>query len=87
MNDANKMFARQKSSLTQGGGTMTNKEKFEGKTVEIFAPFGGRSLGYLIVSKVLKENVICGTIVGTDIETAYYLSDGISVEVMSNPIM
>lgn len=62
---------------------MTNKEKFEGKTVEIFAPFGGRSLGQLKVSEVLQDNVICGTIVGTDIETAYYLSDGIRVKVVA----
>ena len=62
---------------------MTNKEKFEGKTVEVFAPFGGRSLGFLKVSEVLKENVVCGTIVGTDITTAYYLSDGIRMKIVS----
>ena len=62
---------------------MTKKEKYEGKTVEIFAPYSCRSLGQLKVSEVLEENVLCGTIVGTDIETAYYLSDGISVRVVS----
>lgn len=62
---------------------MTNKEKYEGKTVEIFAPFGGRSLGLLNVSEVLENNVLCGTIVGTDIETAYDLSDGIRVKVVA----
>ncbi|MFS0657484.1 hypothetical protein AB1L07_02500 [Niallia alba] len=61
---------------------MTNKEKYEGKIVEIFTP-GGRSLGQLQVSQVLKDNVLCGTIVGTDIETAYYLSDGIRVKVVA----
>jgi hypothetical protein len=61
---------------------MSNKEKYEGKTVEIFAPFGGRSLGKLQVWEVLKDNVLCGTIIGTDIETAYYLSDGIKVVVV-----
>lgn len=62
---------------------MIIKEKYEGKTIQIYAPFGGRSLGQLKVTEVLDENVLCGTIVGTDIETAYYLSDGIKVDIIS----
>jgi hypothetical protein len=62
---------------------MTNKEKYEGKTVQIYAPFGGRPLHKLQVSQVLEDNILYGTIVGTDVETAYYLSDGIKTEVLS----
>lgn len=62
---------------------MTNKEKYEGKTIQIYAPFGGRSLGQLNVSEVVDDNVLVGTIVGTDITTAYYLSDGINVKVVA----
>ncbi|MGN0022216.1 MAG: hypothetical protein ACI35Z_15545 [Sphingobacterium hotanense] len=60
---------------------MTNKEKYEGKTVQIFAPFGGRFLGKLKVETVLNDNVLCGTIPELNIETAYYLSDGIRVDI------
>lgn len=62
---------------------MKNKEKYEGKTVQIYAPFGGRPLHKIQVSQVLDNNVLCGTIVGTDVETAYYLSDGIKAEVIA----
>lgn len=62
---------------------MTNKEKFEGKIVQIYAPFGGRPLHKIQVEQVLEDNVLYGTIVGTDVETAYYLSDGIKAEVVS----
>ncbi|MFV1457603.1 hypothetical protein [Bacillus mycoides] len=51
--------------------------------VQIYAPFGGRPLGKLQVTEVLDNNVLVGTIVGTDIVTAYYLSDGIRAEVLT----
>lgn len=57
---------------------MDNKEKYEGKTVMIFSPTG-RQLGRLQVEEVLGNNVLCGVIPESQIETAYYLSDGITV--------
>lgn len=62
---------------------MDNKEKYEGTLVQIYAPFGGRPLGKLQVTEVLDNNVLVGTVVGTDIVTAYYLSDGIRAEVLT----
>lgn len=62
---------------------MSNKEKYEGKTVQIYAPFGGRALHKIECDEVKNENVLCGIIVGTDVYTAYYLSDGIRAEVVS----
>lgn len=57
---------------------MDNKEKYEGKTVMIFSP-AGRQLGRLQVEEVLGDNVLHGIIPELQIETAYYLSDGIYV--------
>lgn len=56
------------------------KEEYEGKTVKIFAPFGGRFLGFLKVIKVINDNILYGLIPNTDVYTAYTLSDGIRVE-------
>lgn len=39
---------------------MSNKEKYEGKTVDIFAPFGGRKLDTLNVTEVIDENCLYG---------------------------
>lgn len=65
---------------------MTNKEKYEGKTVQIHAPFGGRNLGVLKVTEVMEDDILCGTIKengpADGVETAYYLSDGIHVTVI-----
>lgn len=58
---------------------MIIKEKYEGKTVKIFAPFGGRFLGRLKVKEVIGENHLCGVIPELGLETAYSLSDGIKV--------
>ena len=63
---------------------MSNKEKYEGKTVEIFAPFGGRKLDELSVSQVLDDTCLYGTSELSGVETAYYLSDGITVNVIVN---
>lgn len=63
---------------------MNNAERYTGKLVQIYAPpfTGGRKLHKLHVEEVLDNNVLAGTIQGTDIRTAYYLSDGISAEVL-----
>lgn len=60
---------------------MNNKEKYEGKTVEIFAPNGGRKLDVLNVSQVIDDTCLYGTSELSGIETAYDLSDGVKVNV------
>lgn len=62
---------------------MSNKEKYEGKTVEIFAPFSGRKLDKLKVSQVLDDICLYGTSELSGIETAYDLSDGIIVNIIA----
>lgn len=57
------------------------KDKYEGKTVKIFAPFTDRFLGYLKVTEVVEDNHLYGLIPNTDVYTCYTLSDGIRVEV------
>ncbi len=57
----------------------SNKEMYEGKTVEIYAPFNGRMLDKLSVTEVIDDNCLYGTSENSEIETAYYLSDGIRV--------
>ena len=57
------------------------KDKYEGKTVKIFAPFTDRFLGYLKVIEVIEGKHLYGLIPNTDIYTCYTLSDGIRVEV------
>ena len=65
---------------------MNNKEKYEGKTIDIYAPFGGRKLDTLYVIEVMGDNLTCiygeSEISGT--ETAYNLSDGIRVEIVED---
>lgn len=61
------------------GKFLTNKEKFEGKEVDIYAPFGGRLLDKLFVKEVIEDNCLYGESLISGIETAYYLSDGIRV--------
>lgn len=61
---------------------MDNKEKYEGKTVQIYAPYSGRPLHKIIVKEVIKNTHLFGTIVGTDVDTAYCLTDGVEVEVL-----
>lgn len=58
---------------------MTEKEKYEGKIVKIYSPMNGRYLGRLKVTEVINENIIYGVIPELEIETAYYLSDGIKL--------
>lgn len=62
-------------------GFKTRKEMYEGKTVEIYAPFNGRLLDKLSVTEVIDDNCLHGTSETIGIETAYYLSDGIRVVV------
>ena len=57
----------------------SNKERYEGKTVDIYAPFNGRLLDKLSVTEVIDDNCLYGTSEINGIETAYYLSDGIRV--------
>lgn len=57
------------------------KVRYEGKKIRIFAPFGGRFLGYLQVTEVIGDNTLYGLIPGTGLYTAYTLSDGIRVEI------
>lgn len=59
----------------------TRKEMYEGKTVEIYAPFNGRLLDKLSVTEVIDDECLYGTSENSGIETAYYLSDGIRVVV------
>ena len=57
------------------------REKYEGKTVKIFAPFRGRFLSHLKVIEVIGNNILYGIIPNTDLYTSYALSDGIRVEI------
>lgn len=57
------------------------KDKYEGKTVKIFAPFTDRFLSYLKVTEVIEDKHLYGLIPNTDVYTCYTLSDGIRVEV------
>jgi hypothetical protein len=57
------------------------KDKYLGKTIEIFTPFG-RLIHKGKVFDVINNNVICLMIEGTDIETAVYLDDGIKVNII-----
>jgi hypothetical protein len=61
---------------------MTLKEKYVGKTIEVYTPFG-RLVHRGKVTDVVDDEVICFTIEGTDIETAVYLSDGIKVKIVA----
>lgn len=61
---------------------MSNKEKYEGKTVDIYAPFGGRKLDTLYVIEVIDEHCIYGESEISGIETAYDLNDRITVRVI-----
>ena len=61
---------------------MSNKEKYEGKTVEVYSPFG-RKLDTLLVIEVINEHCIYGeSKTKKDFETAYDLNDGITVKVV-----
>lgn len=60
---------------------MGMKDRYEGKTIRIFAPFSARILGYLQVIEVIGDNTLYGVIPNTDLYTAYSLSDGIRVEI------
>lgn len=60
---------------------MSNKEKYEGRIVDIFAPFGGRKLDTLRVTEVKNEDCLYGESQISGIETAYYLSDMITLKV------
>lgn len=59
---------------------MTNKEKYEGKIVDIYAPFGGRRLDRIKVIEVIGEKHLYGKSTISKIETAYCLSDGLTVK-------
>lgn len=61
---------------------MTLKEKFLGKTIEVYSPFG-RLLCRGKVTEVVTNEVIFFTIEDTDIETAVYLSDRIKVKIVA----
>lgn len=62
---------------------MANKEKYEGKVVNIYAPLNGRKIDVLKVIEVINDNCIYGESEVSGVETAYYLSDGIKVEITS----
>jgi hypothetical protein len=64
---------------------MINPLIYEGKIVNIFAPFGGRRLDVLYVTEVTGKNlnILYGTSRLSGIETAYDLDDGIKVEIVS----
>lgn len=62
---------------------MSKKEIYEGKTIDIFAPGGGRKLDTLSVKEVIDENVLYGVSEVSGIETAYYLNDGISIQIVA----
>lgn len=66
---------------------LINKEKYEGKTVKVYAPFNGRFLGRLEVGEVINENVLSGVIPETGMITAYYLSDGIKLVVEDEEVI
>lgn len=74
-----KMIRREKREVNVMSKFLTNKERFEGKEVDIYAPFGGRLLDKLLVKEVIEDNCIYGESLISGIETAYYLSDGIRV--------
>jgi ferredoxin-fold anticodon binding domain-containing protein len=61
---------------------MILKEKYVGKTIEVYTPFS-RLVHRGKVTDVVDDEVICFTIEGTDIETAVYLSDGIKVKIVA----
>lgn len=63
------------------GRFLTNKERYEGKTVEVYALFNGRLLDKLTVTEVIGNDCLYGTSENSGIETAFYLSDGIRVVV------
>jgi len=74
-----KMIRREKREVNVMSKFLTNKERFEGKEVDIYAPFGGRLLDKLLLKEVIEDNCIYGESLISGIETAYYLSDGIRV--------
>ena len=59
---------------------MNNSEKYTGKVVDIYAPTG-RKIDRLKVDEVLNDDVLCGESLIHDFYTAYYLSDGVSVQI------
>lgn len=61
---------------------MTNKEKYEGKVVDIFAPFNGRKLDTLYVIEVINDTCIYGESEISGIDTVYDLSDGITLTIV-----
>lgn len=63
---------------------MTNKQKYEGQTVLVYAPadYGGRYLGIMHVEEVLDDTKICGLISGTDIYGVHDLNDGVRLVIV-----
>lgn len=55
---------------------MTNKEKYEGKTVRIYSPISGRFMGRIVVEEVLENTKLCGIICGTDVYGVHDLNGG-----------
>lgn len=65
---------------------MTNKEKYEGKTVKVYAPLrgslGGRLLDILTIEMVYDDDSTLYEVSKiSGIKTAYYLRDGIELEI------
>lgn len=61
---------------------MSNKEKYEGKTVEVYSPFGRKLETALLVIEVIDEHCIYGKSKTRGFETAYDLNDGVTVKVV-----
>lgn len=77
-------FDRKKHTIKYFEFEENNKEKYEGKTVRIYAPLGGRLIDVFNVESVEGKNldILYGASDITEIETAYCLSDGITVEIV-----
>ena len=53
--------------------------EYENKDFDVYAPFGGRKLDEIHVNKVINGNVLQCHSLAFDYDTAYYLSDGITL--------
>ena len=64
---------------------MTNKQKYEGEKVLVYAPadYGGRYLGIMHVEEVLDDTKVCGIISGTDIYAVHDLNDGVHLVIVT----
>ena len=58
----------------------TNKEKYEGKIVDIFNPYGCRKLDVIYVKEVIDGHYLHGISKVSGVETIFDLNDGIIVK-------